>query len=93
MYSPIIKVEDDRLYVGSSQDCTAIIERTQELHNTGAFGSKDFKHAATIPFVVFETYANTRGLEVSEVLDDPKHLRHMLNDSALSRLRVWKGVV
>lgn len=93
LYQPIIKQQGDQLIVGSSQDCTAIIERAEALQKAGAHGSKDFKHAAKIPFVVIETYANTRGLEISDVLNGSHHIKAMLNDPALSRLRIWKGKV
>ena len=79
--------------VGRFQDCDAIANFTRTKHNEGIHGSSDMKHAASIPFVMVEKYCNDSGIEFSEFMQNPVHMRRMLNDPALSAFRIWPGKV
>ena len=86
-------LHDGNLTVGRFQDCTQIVENTKAMHNEGYHGSSDMKLAAKLPFVSVEKYCNDNGLFFSEVMQDPKHIRAMLNDPDLKAFRVWPGRV
>ncbi len=86
-------LQDGKLITGTVQDCTPILERAKELHRSGAHGSAEMKLAMTIPDVVVETYCNVNGIEFSEFMQNPVHVKRMLNDPALRDLRIWDGAV
>jgi hypothetical protein len=75
----------------SIQDCTPILENTTRLHNEGAHGSSEMKHAARIPFVIIEKYCNDNNLLFSEFMGNPDHMKRICNDPSLSGFRIWKG--
>lgn len=83
--------EDGQMVTQRTQDCTPIVERTQALHKEGFHGSSEFKHAASIPFVVVEDYCNRNNLLFSEFMANPEHIKRLANDPALAHFRVWKG--
>ena len=84
---------DGSMTVERVQDCTPIAEYTKEKHNVGLHGSSEMKHAATLPFVIVEKYCNLNGIDFRECMDNPEHIRRMLNDPDLQAFRVWKGRV
>lgn len=85
------KTEDGRLYVGRSQDCTAIAEYTKALHNEGIHGSSDMKHAAKIPMVIVEKYCNERGITFEEFMQSDSHLKAVVEHPDNKMFRVWPG--
>lgn len=85
--------DDGRLVVQNSQDFTAILDDAKARHNEGQHGSNDFKHAARIPDIVVQTYLNTQNISFQEFMNNPVHLRAMLNDPDLRDLRIWPGKV
>lgn len=92
--STLIAVEDGQIYTGLQQDCQAIADAAQEMHNTGYQGpSKDMKLAASVPFALVDKYLVDNGLTMSEFGRSPEHQRRFLNDPALAHFRVWKGRV
>lgn len=53
--------------------------------------SGDMKLAAEFPDVIVENYLSTNGITFREFLDNPEHVKRMLNDPALSGFRIWEG--
>ena len=88
-----IALEDGNLVTGTVQDCTPILEHARSLHNVGAHGSSDMKHAASLPMVVIEQYCNRQGITFDEFMREKKHVRAMLNDPDLKGFRIWPGRV
>lgn len=88
-----LSVQDDLMVVKSMQDVQPILQSVKDKVEVGDVGSKDMKHAATIPMVVIEAYMNRVGLTFQEFLRDKEHIKSMLNDKSLEGFRVWKGAV
>jgi hypothetical protein len=88
-----LSVQDDLMVVKSMQDVQPILQSVKDKVEVGDVGSKDMKHAATIPMVVIEAYMNRVGLTFQEFLRDKEHIKAMLNDKSLEGFRVWKGAV
>ena len=89
----VIATEDDRLIVGTVQDCDPIVEDAQARHREGMHGSSEMRHAARLPMVVVEKYCNDQGIDLAEWSRDRVHVRRMLQDPALSAFRIWPGRV
>lgn len=89
----ITAVEDDRLIVGTTQDCDAIVADAQARHREGFHGTSEMRHAARIPLVVVEKYCNDQGIDLAEWGRDRVHIRRMLQDPALAAFRIWPGKV
>jgi hypothetical protein len=88
-----VLVKDGDVTFSRTQDCTPIVEFAQMLHNQDQHGSSDFKFAARIPNVILEKYANDNNLLFSEVMQNPEHIRAILNDPSLKAFRIWPGKV
>jgi len=88
-----LSVQDDLMVVKSMQDVQPILQSVKDKVEVGDVGSKDMKHAATIPMVIIEAYMNRVGLTFQEFLRDKEHIKSMLNDKSLEGFRVWKGAV
>lgn len=88
-----LSVQDDLMVVKSMQDVQPILQSVKDKVEVGDVGSKDMKHAATIPMVIIEAYMNRVGLTFQEFLRDKEHIKAMLNDKSLEGFRVWKGAV
>lgn len=89
-----LSVQDDGLIVVKSmQDVQPILQTVKEKVEVGDVGSKDMKHAATIPMVIIENYMNRVGLTFQEFLRDKEHIKCLLNDKSLEGFRIWKGAV
>ncbi len=88
-----IHVDGDRLVIQNTQDCTPHLEHAKALHNEGAHGSKDFKHAAKLPDIAVQAYLNQHGIEFGEFMSNPVHIKRMLNDPDLKGFRIWPGRV
>lgn len=86
-------LHDGKMTVQRSQDCTPILELCKAQHNEGITGSSEMRLAAKLPFVVIENYCNVNNVEFSEVMNNPVHMKRMLNDPQLSGFRIWKGRV
>jgi hypothetical protein len=63
------------------------------LHNSGAHGSADLKHAARVPFVMVEKYLNDNHLTMQELAKSQAHQKRLLGDPAIAHFRIWKGQV
>lgn len=81
------------LIVQRTQDVQEIIDRCQTLANAGQGRGKDMHLAADLPMGVIETYCNENGITFSEWMQNPIHVKRMLNDPALSKFRIWQGRV
>jgi hypothetical protein len=89
-----IHQQGDTTIFESVQDCSGHLAYAKRLHNEGAHGSKDVKHAAHLPAVLVESYCNRLGITFGEFLQRKEgHIKAMLNDPDLSGFRVWKGAV
>lgn len=88
-----VNVVDGALVVERFQDCTPIAEHAKRLQNEGIHGSSDFKHAASIPYVIIEKYCNDHHIEFAEFMQNREHIKRVLNDSSLSHFRIWPGRV
>jgi hypothetical protein len=88
-----LSVHDDLMVVKSMQDVEPILMACKEKVEVGDVGTKDMKHAATIPMVIIEAYMNRVGLTFQEFLRDKEHIKSMLNDKSLEGFRIWKGAV
>jgi hypothetical protein len=87
------QTEDDRLYVGRSQDCTTIAEYAKALHNEGLHGSSDVKHVAKLPLVIVEKYCNERGITFEQFMADDKHIKAVVEDRDNAMFRIWPGAL
>lgn len=86
-----IFTQDDKLIIGRTQDCTAILEDAKRRHNEGQHGSADVKHAARIPNVIVEKYCNENGVTFAEFMADPVHIKRLVQHPDNSMFRIWKG--
>lgn len=86
-----LKTQDDRLYVGRTQDCTTIAEYAKALHNEGHHGSSEMRHAAKIPLVIVEKYCNERGITFEQFMNDDAHLKAVVENPDNAMFRIWKG--
>ena len=84
---------DGKMTVQRTQDCDPIAELCKAQQSSGNVGTSEMKLAARIPFVMIEAYCNRNNLEFSEVMQNPVHMKRMVNDPDLSAFRVWKGRV
>ena len=83
--------EDGKMVTQRTQDCTAIAEHAKSLHNEGHHGSSEFRHAASIPAVIVESYCNLHGIDFSEFIQNKEHVKRLCNDPAFSHFRIWPG--
>lgn len=83
--------EDGMTITGTVQDMTPYAEQAKKLSNEGQHGSKDMRHAASLPFAAVETYCNVNGITFQEWMNNPVHMKRMVNDPALADFRIWKG--
>ncbi|APW37652.1 hypothetical protein RD110_10990 [Rhodoferax koreense] len=88
-----IHVQDGRMVVSNTQDCTPIAEYAKSQHNIGAHGTSEMKHAARIPMVMVEKYINDNGISFSDWCKDKAHIKRMLQDPALAHFRIWPGAI
>jgi hypothetical protein len=49
--------------------------------------------AASFPDVLVERYCNQNGIEFSEFMQNPVHVKRMCADPDLSGFRIWTGRV
>ena len=72
-------------YVGDIRDyCIA-------RHNEGLHGHDDFRLMASLPAVVVEHYINVNGITMREFMQNPEHIKRMVNDPALADFRIAPG--
>lgn len=50
-------------------------------------------YAGSIPAIVAEAYCNKIGIKFEEFLNNPVHIKNLLNDPDYSAFRIWKGQV
>lgn len=77
----------DLLYVDMGE-LHAVADECKRRQNEGVTGSKDMPHLAEFPAAVVEAYINTNGITFAEWMNNPVHVRRMLNDPALAAFRV-----
>jgi hypothetical protein len=85
--------ETDTTAIERVQDCTPILDHATALRNEGIHGGNEMRHAARFPAVVVESYCNRVGITFDEWMQNPDHIRAMLNDPDLKGFRVWGGRV
>lgn len=86
-----IFTQDDRLIIGRSQDCTAILEDAKRRHNEGAHGTAEVKHAARIPSVIVEKYCNDNKITFHEFMGNEVHIKRLVQHPDNSMFRIWPG--
>lgn len=89
----VMAVEDGSLITGTTQDCTPYLERATAMRNEGITGSSEMRLAASFPDVLVERYCNQQGIEFSEFMQNPVHIKRMCADPDLSGFRIWTGKV
>lgn len=89
----VVDPSEDVFHVNRVQDVEPILEDAKRRHNEGLHGSKDYKHAMSIPNVLVERYCELNGISYAEFMGNEQHIRRMLNDPELSHFRIWKGRV
>lgn len=77
----------DLLYVNMDH-LHAVRDHCHDLRASGQTGSKAMPHLAEFPAAVVEKYVNDNGITFAEWMQNPVHVRRMLNDPALSGFRV-----
>ena len=88
-----VHAHEGKLTFESVQDCTPILEHATQMHNAGAIGGAEMRHAARIPQVVVERYCHQNNILFSEFMANKDHVNRMLNDPSLAGFRIWKGKV
>ena len=88
-----LHMDGDKMHIENVQDATPYLERAKALHNEGIHGSADFRHAAEIPAIAVHIYMNKHGIDFSEFMTNPAHIKSMLNDPDLKHTRIWAGKV
>ena len=88
-----LAIQDDQLVSYVEQDLDPILARTHDLRINGDTGGSDMKHAASIPNVLIEAYCNQKGITFQEWMQNPVHIKAMLNDPQNECFRIWKGRV
>lgn len=86
-----IHTDGEKMVIQNTQDATPYFERNQALHNEGLTGSSEWKHAATIPDIVAYDYMIDNGITYQEFINNPSHIKRLLNDPEYNKTRVWKG--
>ena len=86
-----IAVQDDRMFVGRSQDCTAIAEYAQARQREGHHGDKEMKFAASLPYVIVEKYCNEKRITFAEFMGNREHIKRICNDPDNAAFRIWPG--
>ena len=86
-----LTLEDDKIVSYVQQDVAPVIEQTALLRDIGHVGGSDMKHCATLPLVLIEAYCNDHGITYQEWVQNPVHIKAMLNNPANEPFRVWKG--
>lgn len=80
--------DEGKLVVERVQDVEPILEDAKRRGIEGRHGSKDFRHVASLPFVLIEKYCNDNGISFSEWMRNPVHVERMLQDRDLAYFRV-----
>lgn len=88
-----LTVEDDKIVSYVKQDVAPAIEQASLLRDIGHVGGSDMKHCATLPLVLIEKYCNDHSITYQEWVQNPVHIKSMLNDPQNEPFRVWKGRV
>lgn len=69
----------------------AAVEACKELHNAGAFGSKEMRYYGEVTPFMLQKYCDKNGVRWDEAMQNPEHFRRILNDPENSYMRVYKG--
>lgn len=70
-----------------------ILNYCAAMRSIGAVGSKEMKHAISLPMVFVEQYINDHGITPHEFEVNPEHLRRIMNSSEFAAFRIWQGKV
>lgn len=77
----------DLLYVETDQ-LKAVADVCIGRQNSGVTGSKDMPHLAEFPAALVEKYLVDAGITLHEWMNNPVHVKRMLQDPALSHFRI-----
>lgn len=86
-----VLIDDDRVVVSLTQDCADLAEMTTAMRNEGLHGSSEMRLAARIPDIFIEDYCYRSGITYEEWVQNPEHIKRVLEDPALATFRVWPG--
>ena len=77
--------------VERTQDCNPFLDFAAEMRKAGNVGSSEMRYAMSIPNVIVEHYCNKRGILFSEFMQNPVHVKNLVNDPDFKKLRIWEG--
>lgn len=77
----------DLLFVDMGE-LRSVSDACKRRQSEGVTGTKDMRHLAEFPAPVVEAYLNQAGITLGEWMNNPIHVRRMLNDPDLSGFRV-----
>lgn len=84
-----------QILVNRSQDVEPILDHCKELaaSNTYRTPSGDMHHAAEFPLVLVEKYLTDKGVTWEEFMQNPAHVKAMMNDPALGHFLIARNAV
>ena len=90
-----VQHEDGAVTVLGAQDVEPILEYAKEMARTdqGWSPSRELKLRAVLPRILVEQYMLDKGIGLDEFLNNPAHVKAMLNDPALSDFNIEKNLV
>ena len=68
-----------------------IVENCTARRNEGYHGFKDFRLMASIPPLIIENYCTVTQVSFREFMNNPEHIRRIVNDSTYSVFRIAPG--
>lgn len=83
----------DTLTTQNVQDVSPILkdmEKRREVMSNKPVGGLGY-YAGTIPDVIVEAYMREVGVNFHEFLNDPIHIKRIMNDPDYKKFRVWQG--
>ena len=86
-----IAMQDGQMFVGRSQDCTAIAEYAKSRQREGHHGSSEMRFAASLPYVIVEKYCNDNHITFAEFMGNREHIKRICNDPDNAAFRIWPG--
>lgn len=84
-------MQDGKMFVGRSQDCTAIAEYAKARQREGHHGSSEMRFAASLPLVIVEKYCNENNITFAEFMGDRAHIKRICNHPDNAAFRIWPG--
>lgn len=77
----------DLLYVDPDQ-LKAVADVCKGRQNSGVTGARDMPHLAEFPRAIVEKYLIDTGITLYEWMNNPVHVKRMLQDPALAHFRI-----